>query len=480
MDLRLCAVFAAILTPVFHASAQGTASKPSELSVADRVAYQRAIEEVYWRHRDWPKERRDSKPSLEQVMPQAQLEEIVKDYLRNSQLLEDYWQQPITAGQLQAEMDRMAQNTRRPEVLRELFAALGNNPAVIAECLARPALAERLVRDRYAHDQRLHGKVRKRALADLEAHPTVRQIKQRSRKYSEIEWIKESGGGYDDNRTASPRVKMDAGEWDRKLETLAAMFGSAEHSVIETGVFSRLQEDDERFYATAVLEKSADRLKLAVLEWPKESFESWRAAIETRSPKPSAALAATYLLPSLAPAASGCTNDTWTPTINVPGDRVYHTAVWTGSEMIVWGGSVTGRHQNTGDKYNPATDSWRTASTINAPQARSRHTAIWTGSEMVIWGGQGNQGNLNTGGRYNPGADIWVATSTTGAPIARSFHTAVWTGSEMIVWAGMALWPPARTPAGDTIPAPTVDRDQHHERAGGRDSNTRLSGAAVK
>ena len=58
-------------------------------------------------------------------MSQAQLEKKVSDYLRKSQALEDYWQRPITAEQLQAEMERMAIHTRRPEVLRELFAVLG-------------------------------------------------------------------------------------------------------------------------------------------------------------------------------------------------------------------------------------------------------------------------------------------------------------------------------------------------------------------
>ena len=58
-------------------------------------------------------------------MSQAQLEKKVADYLRKSQALEDYWQRPITAEQLQAEMDRMAQHTKQPEVLRELFEALG-------------------------------------------------------------------------------------------------------------------------------------------------------------------------------------------------------------------------------------------------------------------------------------------------------------------------------------------------------------------
>ena len=90
-------------------------------------------------------ERPDPKPSLDAVMSQAQIEKKVEDYLRNSQALEDYWQRPITADQLQTEMERMASHTKQPEVLRELFEALGNDPFVIAECLARPVLAERLV-----------------------------------------------------------------------------------------------------------------------------------------------------------------------------------------------------------------------------------------------------------------------------------------------------------------------------------------------
>src|SRR2546423_10353897 len=105
------------------------------LTFAERVAYHRAIEEVYWRHRIWPKERPDPKPSLDAMMSQAQLEKKVADYLRSSRALKDYWQRPITAEQLQAEMDRMAKHTKESKVLREIFEALGNDPFVIAECL---------------------------------------------------------------------------------------------------------------------------------------------------------------------------------------------------------------------------------------------------------------------------------------------------------------------------------------------------------
>ena len=123
-------------------------------------------------------------------MPPAELQKKVEDCLRNSQALEDYWQKPISAEQLQAEMERMAQHTKQPEVLHELFEALGNDPYVIAECLARPALSERLIKNFYAYDQRFHGALRRRAEADLRLHQTVEQMKQISGKYSEIELVK--------------------------------------------------------------------------------------------------------------------------------------------------------------------------------------------------------------------------------------------------------------------------------------------------
>jgi hypothetical protein len=53
-------------------------------------------------------------------------------------------------------------------VLRELFDALGNDPFVIAECLARPVLAERLVTNWYAYDQRIHADLKQRAEAELQ------------------------------------------------------------------------------------------------------------------------------------------------------------------------------------------------------------------------------------------------------------------------------------------------------------------------
>ena len=235
-------------TTAGYGSTAKSPSQPRAFSFAERVAYQRAIEDVYWRHRIWPRSRGenpDPKPSLDAVMSQAQLENKVAGYLRDSLALEDYWQRPITAEQLQAEMDRMARDTKQSEVLRELFEALGNDPAVIAECLARPILAERLIADFSAQDQT--------------------------------------------QRVESPQT-----------DALRAM------SVATT--LGRV----------------------------------------------------VYTLPKIADAGDPQCTDQWTATTtsNAPHGRSLHVAVWTGSEMIVWGGGIPGTPFNTGGRYNPSTDSW--------------------------------------------------------------------------------------------------------------------------
>ena len=44
---------------------------------------------------------------------------------------------------------------------------------------------------------------------------------------------------------------------------------------------------------------------------------------------------------------------------------------------------------------------WHATSTIGAPTGRYLHTAVWTGSRMIVWGGfDGNNVNLNTGGQW--------------------------------------------------------------------------------
>jgi len=128
----------------------------------------------------------------------------------------------------------------------------------------------------------------------------------------------------------------------------------------------------------------------------------------------------------------------WTvmSTVNAPVYRSKHTAVWTGTEMIVWGG-YNGTYFQSGGRYNPKTDTWQTMSTTGAPSARNAGGMLWTGTEVLVWGGSA-EGNtfFGDGALYNPAADTWRPMSQTGAPSARGGFQAVWTGTEMILWSG--------------------------------------------
>ena len=360
-----CTILAVPLLAFLGSDTPGSVA-PRTLSLEERVSYQKAIEEVYWRHRIWPKERPDPKPSLDAVTSQKQLEKKVKDYLRNSQALEDYWQRPITAEQLQAEMDRMAKHTKQPEVLRELFEVLGNDPFIIAECLARPILAQR-----------------------LPAHFTNEEVKHTSLK---------------DRQIVAATANYD-------LPTISDTLGGC---IDDTWASTNLTgAPDARFWHTAVWTGSE------MIIWGGESFDGTQHYWNTGG----------RYNPNI---------DSWiaTSTTNAPDGRYFHAAVWTGTEMIVWGGTEDIADFNTGGRYNPSTNSWTATTATNAPEARYSHTAVWTGSEMIVWGG-GNISNVfNTGGKYNPSTDSWTATATANSPTERTVHTAVWSGTKMIVWGG--------------------------------------------
>jgi hypothetical protein len=163
--------------------------------------------------------------------------------------------------------------------------------------------------------------------------------------------------------------------------------------------------------------------------------------------------------------------DRWTAIsrTGAPSPRSGHTAVWTGSKMIVWGGYGETGLVGTGGVYDPATDTWRAVSPSDAPSPRTRHTAVWTGSRMIVWGGEWFAGDTEdtpgTGAIYDPVTDSWTPTTTAGAPVSRASHTAVWAGSRMIVWGGRrAGLPPTYSTGGLFDPAtqtwtatPTLD-----------------------
>ncbi|RKH78008.1 hypothetical protein D7Y27_20325 [Corallococcus sp. AB004] len=133
-----------------------------------------------------------------------------------------------------------------------------------------------------------------------------------------------------------------------------------------------------------------------------------------------------------------------------PKARWSHTAVWTGSSMIIWGGTGCGDdpqqdppiYCDKGAAFDPVYRVWSAISTKGAPSPRIGHTAVWTGSKMVIWGGTsptcGSGGGVcSDGAAYDPATDTWAPLRTEGAPSARTGHVSVWTGNALFIWGGM-------------------------------------------
>ncbi len=372
---------------VASAASTSTSSGIDPIGRERRLAAQKAIEAVYWRHRIWPEQNPGTKPALEAVLGDAQIAVRVDESLRKSNALEVFWHRPITSEQLDAEVRRMARESRDPEMLRELFAALNDDPLLIVECLARPALADTLARRWYDADGRFGA------------------VPGSLSKMSFDAWWQQTAP------TISP--------------SLVAAPGSTKGNAAPEITAPPCSPDS--WSATRFL---PDARAGQVAVWTGSEMLMWGAI--------------TYGDGSIPGGRYDPATDTWRPVSSIghPDARTGMRAVWTGTEMIAWGG--TGGHSGccvqleSGGRYDPQTDSWRPTSIgPGVPASRSGHSAVWTGSEMIVWGGDVNGfGGVNDGARYNPVTDAWTPTSTSGAPSPRTGHDAVWAGSRMIVWGG--------------------------------------------
>jgi hypothetical protein len=114
--------------------------------------------------------------------------------------------------------------------------------------------------------------------------------------------------------------------------------------------------------------------------------------------------------------------------------RIAHSVVWTGEEMIVWGGrgSSTTAAFDDGAAFDPDASSWRAVASSPMPPS-AYHFAVWTGEEMLVFAGM-------EAAAYKPGSDSW--RDIAGPPLAIGgteeswYRTAgVWTGNEYVVLA---------------------------------------------
>ena len=121
--------------------------------VRDRAA----IERVYYNHR------LGEKPPFEQALPPATFGNLVRLDLKKEAALRKNYGVAITPALLDAEVQRINTTTRAPDMLAEIKAALGDDPAKFAQVFAKPFLVERLLREKFDNDDALHAPQRQAA-----------------------------------------------------------------------------------------------------------------------------------------------------------------------------------------------------------------------------------------------------------------------------------------------------------------------------
>lgn len=125
-----------------------------------------------------------------------------------------------------------------------------------------------------------------------------------------------------------------------------------------------------------------------------------------------------------------------------PEPRLRACAVWTGSELFVWGGvGSQGDLLNSGGAYDPLTDTWRTVSAIGAPAVREEPSCVAMGEDVFVWGGVDVASNalVQGGAIWSPKDNSWRAVSETDAPVPRKWPIVLWTGQTVLLWGGEKL-----------------------------------------
>ncbi|MCI0613574.1 putative Ig domain-containing protein [bacterium] len=416
------------------------------LTLTERIQAQEKIERVYYNHRLWPESNPDDKPQFELMVPRDLIEQKVISSMKNSDELR------ISPEMLQAEMNRIAKTTRDPEMLNELFAALNNDPFLIAETLVQPSLAARTIRKNknpFSSNGSPTYKLPSIIQATCEGWEPMTAINPpEGRAHHSTIWTGtemivwgggpsglNTGGRFDPALNTWTPTPIDTNTPAARYSHTAVWTGS---EMIVWGGFSVTLNElntgggynpvSDTWTATSVAGAPSARFD-HVAVWTGTEM------IVTKGQSQSAVNAGGRYNPS---------TNSWqsiTSDPNNPAEMYGTTAVWTGQYMVIWGGFDGNNALNTGGRYNPSTNSWLPTLLTNAPDARFGHSAVWTGSEMIVWGGSFQTAqSFNSGGRYNPVSDSWQPTSTApGVPFPRTHHTAVWTGSEMIIWAGQYL-----------------------------------------
>jgi len=119
-----------------------------------------------------------------------------------------------------------------------------------------------------------------------------------------------------------------------------------------------------------------------------------------------------------------------------------------GDDVYVFGGaesSAFGWLKNSFWHYSFGDNSWRRIEVPADTPARRDFAMVWTGNQVLVWGGAaGEAGSTemdasNSGAAWSPATGAWTPLPSAGAPPPRMAPLYVWTGRELIVWSGFCI-----------------------------------------
>ncbi|MEP7049326.1 MAG: hypothetical protein ABJB12_03195 [Pseudomonadota bacterium] len=135
------------------------------------------------------------------------------------------------------------------------------------------------------------------------------------------------------------------------------------------------------------------------------------------------------------------TTDTWVPVLKsagMPTPRTFATCVWTGSVVIVFGGTdnkMTQAALSSGAIYDPRDMSWTPLP--NAPSARSQPVGYWDGTRALFWGGTNGLQSAAIAGAERFNLTSWASASGGGDPGAVVFPAYAFDGSVLYLQGGL-------------------------------------------
>lgn len=425
------------------------------LDLEERVRYQDLIEQAYAEQRGASASDATKTLAIDAVPTDAEIRAKVETQLRMADALDRLWGQRIVQDDYQAEYERILAHSNDRAMLGRLLDALDRNPDAVAACLIEPILVRRAIHRAFCWDDAIHAELRQTAETELLTGNEGDELDWFTGERTLTEWRLTAGDeslGMEFEDGVQIR-KVNQEQWDRLLESQSRTWAIAESA--EAGVpllrFSPLDEAKECFSASVILERGPARIQIATHTWWKRTFSDWWYEHEDEfsarivGPNSSIALQPAQLTPQPENSVKthSVTADTWfaldSSDPDAPSARDQHTAAWTGSQMIIWGGTNGTQVFRSGGVYDPATDSWTpTSQSGDCPTARIGHTASWreTGN-MFVWGGWNGTDYFDTGSKYDPSTNAWTAMANDAeTPAARYGHAAFLTGNTLEIWGG--------------------------------------------